>query len=87
MGGKMDFFQAVDHAKSALKRIGNDMNRSVSIYSQRADLEYWNQRYIVENLDRALNERWIRVFYQGILRMETGKTAAGAEDREETAAV
>ena len=76
MGGKMDFFQAVDHAKSALKRIGNDMNRSVSIYSQRADLEYWNQRYIVENLDRALNERWIRVFYQGILRMETGKTAA-----------
>ena len=76
MGSKMDCFQAVDHAKSALKRIGSDMNRSFRLYSQRADLEYWNQRYIVENLDRALNERWIRVFYQGILRMKTGKTAA-----------
>ena len=76
MGGKMDFFQAVDHAKSALKRIGSDMNRSFRMYSQRADLEYWNQRYIVETLDRALSEKWIRVFYQGILRMKTGKTAA-----------
>ncbi len=76
MGGKMDFFQAVDHAKSALKRIGSDMNRSFRMYSQRADLEYWNQRYIVETLDQALSEKWIRVFYQGILRMKTGKTAA-----------
>jgi len=76
MGEKMNFYQAIDHAKSALKRIGSDLNRSYRIYSQRADDEYWNQRYIVENLDRALNERWIRVFYQGILRLETGKTSA-----------
>lgn len=76
MGEKMDFFQAVDHAKSALKRIGSDMNRSFRMYSQRADMEYWNQRYIIENLDKALSERWIRVFYQGIIRMKTDKTAA-----------
>lgn len=76
MGEKMNFLQAIDHAKSALKRIGSDLNRSYRIYSQRADDEYWNQRYIIENLDKALNERWIRVFYQGILRLETGKTSA-----------
>ena len=76
MGGKMNIFQAVDHAKSALKRLGSDLNRSYRIYSQRADDKYWNQRYIVENLDRALSERWIRVFYQGIIRLETGKSAA-----------
>lgn len=76
MGDKMNFFQAIDHAKSALKRIGSDLNSSYRIYSQRADDEYWNQRYIIENLDKALNERWIRVFYQGILRLETGKTSA-----------
>ena len=76
MGEKMNVFQAVDHAKSALKRLGSDLNRTFRIYSQRADDEYWNQRYIVERLDQALNERWIRVFYQGILRLETGKSAA-----------
>ena len=76
LGEKMNILQAIDHGKSALKRIGSDLNRSYRIYSQRADDEYWNQRYIVENLDQALSERWIRVFYQGILRLETGKTAA-----------
>ena len=76
MGGKMDIYQAADHAKNALKRIGSDLNRSFRIYSQQADDEYWNQRYIVENLDRAISERWIRVFYQGIIRFETGKSAA-----------
>ena len=76
MGEKMRFIQAIDHAKSALKRIGSDLNSSYRVYSQRADDEYWNQRYIVENLDKALSEHWIRVFYQGILRLETKKTAA-----------
>ena len=33
MGEKMNFLQAIDHAKSALKRIGSDLNRSYRIYS------------------------------------------------------
>ncbi len=75
IGENMSFDQAIDHAKNALKRIGSDLNHDYRIYSQRADDEYWNQRYIVENLDQALEKRWIRVFYQGIIRAETGKTA------------
>ena len=71
----MKFSEGVDHAKNALKRIGSDLNRSYQIYSRQADVQYWNQRYIIENLDRALNEKWIRVFYQGIVRVETEKTA------------
>ncbi len=71
----MNFSEGVDHAKNALKRIGSDMNRSYEIYSRQNDVQYWNQRYIVENLDRALEERWIRVFYQGIVRVQTEKTA------------
>ena len=72
----MPFSEGVDHAKNALKRIGSDLNHAYRIYSRLADVQYWNQRYIVENLDRALAERWIRVFYQGILRLKTGKTSA-----------
>ena len=73
---EMDFTEAVDHAKNALKRIGSDLNRSYRIYSRLEDAQYWNQRYIVENLDRAIEEKWIRVFYQGICRIRTEKTAA-----------
>ena len=76
LSGEMSVFQAVDHAKSALKRLGSDLTHSYRVYSQQADDAYWNQRYIVENLDRALSEKWIRVFYQGIVRLKTGKTAA-----------
>ena len=66
---------AIDHARNALKRIGNDLNRTYRIYSQMADEHYWNERYIVQNLDKALEEGWIKVFYQGIGRVKTDRTA------------
>ena len=71
----MSFSDGIDHAKNALKRIGSDLNRSYRFYSREADAQYWNKRYIVESLDHALQEKWIRVFYQGIVRVETEKTA------------
>ena len=66
---------ALDHARSALKRIGSDLNKSYRIYSQSADEHYWKERYIVQSLDKALEEGWIKAFYQGIGRMETKRTA------------
>jgi EAL domain-containing protein (putative c-di-GMP-specific phosphodiesterase class I)/GGDEF domain-containing protein len=67
--------EAVDHAKNALKRIGSDLNTVYKIYSQMADEQYWGERYIVQNLDLALQEGWIKVFYQGIGRVKTDRTA------------
>ena len=32
-----------------------------------------NRRYIVENIDRAIEERWIQVYYQAIVRSANGK--------------
>ena len=66
---------AVDHAKNALKRIGSDLNTLYRLYSQLADEHYWGERYIVQNLDLALQEGWIKVFYQGIGRVKTDRTA------------
>ena len=68
--------EAVDHARNALKRIGSDLNTTYRIYSQMADEQYWNERYIVQNLDQALQEQWIKVFYQGIGLIETKRTAS-----------
>ncbi len=65
---------ALDHARNALKQIGTDLNETDHFYSHSDDERYWNQRYILENFDRALSEGWIKIYYQGIMRLETGKT-------------
>ena len=71
-----DVSEGIDHARHALKRIDNDMTRSFAYFSPEADAQYWKQRYIIENFDRALQNGWIHVYYQGIIRVETGKIAA-----------
>ncbi len=68
-----DIKEAIDHAKHALKQIENDMTRITSFFSQAVDDVYWKNRYIIENIDRALENGWIKVFYQGIFRVQSGK--------------
>ena len=65
----MDLGDAIDHAKHALKRIENDMNRVVEFFSQEADDAYWKSRYIVDILDQALDKGWIRHYYHGLCRI------------------
>lgn len=67
---------SLDHAKHALKRIETDMTKIYRFFSQEADDRYWRNRYIIENFNRALQNGWIKIFYQGIVRLETGKIAA-----------
>ena len=71
----MSTSDAFDHARNALKQIGNDLNETDHFYSHDDDVRYWSQRYILENFDRALSEGWIKIYYQGITRLETGKSA------------
>ena len=70
----MNTGSALDHARNALKQIGTDLNETDHFYSHSDDERYWNQRYILENFDRALSEGWIKIYYQGITRLETGKS-------------
>ena len=68
--------EAIDHAKLALKRIENDMSREIEFFSQISNDLYFRNRYIIENLDRALKEGWIKVYYHGIRRVPNQKVAA-----------
>ena len=68
--------EAMDHARNAMKWIENDLNRVCHFYSHVAEDTIWNQQYIIENFDRALVEGWIKVYYQGIARINTGKGSA-----------
>ena len=68
--------EAVEQARQAVKLISDDLNRTVSFYSREEDNAYWNQRYILENFDRALQEGWIKLYYQCISRVQSNKGAA-----------
>lgn len=72
----MQTIEALDHARNALKMIGDDMNRACNFYTYIDEEQLRNQRYIIENFDRAIAEGWIKVYYQGIVRVETGKGSA-----------
>ena len=68
--------ETFDRAKQALKLIKDDLNQVTHFYSRGDDEWYWKQRYIIETFDRALKEGWVRVYYQCISRVSTGKGAA-----------
>ena len=76
MGGEMHCAEALDHARHTVRRIGSDLNTVWQFWSSEADEVYWNQLYIVEHFEQALEERLIKVYYQGIAETETGKGAA-----------
>ncbi len=68
--------EALDHAKRAMKRIENNMNREVAFFSKAEDSVYWKNRYVIENFDRAMKQGWIKVFYHSLVRLGNVKIAA-----------
>ena len=68
--------EAIDHAKMALKRIENDMNKEVEFFSEASNMLYLQDRYIIENLDKAMKNGWIKGYYHAIHRVLSEKVAA-----------
>ncbi len=66
----------LDHAKRAIRKIKDNLSRTYHYYSETEGEQYRKERYIVENFSTALENGWIRVFYQSIQRIETGKIAS-----------
>ena len=69
-------YEIHDRARNALKWAGTDLNSICYFYTHNAEDRFRNQRYVVENFDKALKNGWIRVYYQAIVRTQTGKGAA-----------
>ncbi len=68
--------EGLDHAKHALKGIETNLNRDVAFFSQDADNAYWQNLYIVENFERALQNRWIKVYYHSLFHLNNNKISA-----------
>ncbi len=64
---------ALDRAKIACDAIKGRYGMAVNYYSQDLNDNAERRQYIIENIDRAVREGWIQVYYQPIIRAVTEK--------------
>ncbi len=60
---------ACDRAKLACSALSGTYGMAVNYYSQDLNDDLEKRQYIIENIDRAIREKWIRVYYQAIIRV------------------
>ena len=65
--------EAMDYARHALKYFDKESDIVCHFYSREKDDKYWNEKFIKDSFDSALENGYIRVFYQPILRTENSK--------------
>ena len=62
-----------DRAKQACDSLGNVQHSAFRYFSEEMLRMTERQQYIINNLDKAIENRWIQVYYQPIVRAITGK--------------
>ena len=60
---------ACDRAKLACSALSGTYGMAVNYYSQDLNDDVEKRQYIIENIDRAIQEKWIQVYYQAIIRV------------------
>ena len=69
----VDVSTACDRAKEASDELRNTYVSGCNYFSLRLETEMNLKGYILGNLDRAIEEKWIKVYYQPIIRAVSGK--------------
>lgn len=64
---------ALDHARYACHSIKKKFEKDIAEYSSDLDLEFRRKQYIINNIDKAIEEGWIQVHYQPVVWAESGK--------------
>ena len=66
---------ACDRAKLACNALGGIYGMAVNYYSRDLTDEEERKRYIIENIDKAIREKWIQVYYQAIIRVANDRVS------------
>ena len=66
---------ACDRAKLACDGLRNTFKSGYEYYNQDLRIEAERRQYILTNLDRAIENGWIQVYYQPIVRAVTGRAS------------
>lgn len=59
--------ESVGHAIRANKLIRDELSTTYRFYTEEDDALFHHQRYIIENFHKAMDQGYIKVFYQGFL--------------------
>ena len=69
-----DTFRRADKSMYSNKRIGKIANGSYqSTYFMESDDAYWKEQYIIDSFKNAIDKKLIKVYYQPIMRINSGK--------------
>ena len=68
-----DIVMACDNAKVACDMIRNTYSSGINYYNKELELDIEKKEYIISNIDRAICEKWINVYYQPIVRAVNGR--------------
>lgn len=69
---------ALDHARYACESIKKHFSFDVAEYNKDMDTDFHRKQYIINNLDSALKNNYIKAYYQPVVWAESGKLC-GAE--------
>ena len=70
---RIDISTACDRAKLACDTIRNSYASDIHYFNQSLQEGIDRKQYIISHLDRAIDEKWIQVYYQPIIRSITGR--------------
>ncbi len=71
--GLIESSLACDRAKYACDALRDDYSSYYNFFNEEMLAKELNRQYIVDNLDRAINENWITAYYQPIVRATSRK--------------
>lgn len=69
----VDASSACDRAKYACDSLRSSYSSAFCFFNENMLREASDRQYIVENIDRAIEEKWIQVYYQPIVRSTNGR--------------
>ena len=64
---------ACDRAKLACEALRGRYETAVEYYSQELSDDVESRQYVIENINKAIDEKWIKVYYQPIVRAVNGR--------------
>ena len=68
-----DVSVAIDKARAACSTIKRHPGKSLAYYDGTLDTHVRRRQYVINNVKKAVSEGWIKVFYQPVVRCDTGK--------------
>lgn len=71
--GSLDADVAMDCAKLACERVKNTYDVAYDCFDDELEQRMFASRYVAHQVDRAVSEGWIRVFYQPVVDAKTGE--------------